>query len=64
MHLWQRNDLLERLIINIKPPRVSGFSEAMEIADACHQQGVKTWIGGMLDSGWGKAMNLNLNGLR
>ena len=63
MHLWQRNDLLERLIINIKPPRVGGFSEAIDIADACHQQGVKTWIGGMLDSGWGKAMNLNLNSL-
>ena len=30
--LWQRNDALDRLIINIKPPRVSGFAEAIEIA--------------------------------
>ncbi len=63
MHLWTRNEILDRLIINIKPPRVSGFSEAIEIADVCHDHGVKTWIGGMLDSGWGKAMNLNFNGL-
>jgi O-succinylbenzoate synthase len=63
MHLWTRNDVLDRLIINIKPPRVSGFSEAIEIADVCHDHGVKTWIGGMLDSGWGKAMNLHFNAL-
>ena len=30
--LWERNDALDRLIINIKPPRVSGFAEAIEIA--------------------------------
>jgi O-succinylbenzoate synthase len=63
MHLWQRNGILDRLIINIKPPRVSGFSEAIEIANACNDQQVRTWIGGMLDSAWGKAMNLNFNGL-
>jgi O-succinylbenzoate synthase len=63
MHLWTRNDLIDRLIVNIKPPRVSGFSEAIEIADVCHDHGVKTWIGGMLDSGWGKAMNLHFNAL-
>lgn len=63
MHLWQRNGILDRLIINIKPPRVSGFAEASEIANACNDQQVRTWIGGMLDSAWGKAMNLNFNGL-
>lgn len=61
--LWQANQVKERLIINIKPPRVSGFAEALDIARYCHAQGVKTWIGGMLDSGWGKAMNLQFNGL-
>jgi O-succinylbenzoate synthase len=64
MHLWNRNENLERLIVNVKPPRVSGFSEAIEIICACHDNGVKTWIGGMLDSGWGKAMNLNLNAMK
>ncbi len=61
--LWARNEALDRLIINIKPPRVGGFTEAIEIARYCHAQGVRTWIGGMLDSAWGKAMNLNFNGL-
>lgn len=53
----------ERLIVNIKPPRVSGFAEAIAIANRCREAGVRTWIGGMLDSAWGKAMNLQVNGL-
>jgi o-succinylbenzoate synthase len=61
--LWQRNNALERLIVNIKPPRVSGFAEAIDIARFCQERGIRTWIGGMLDSAWGKAMNLNFNGL-
>jgi O-succinylbenzoate synthase len=61
--LWERNQVLDRLIINIKPPRVSGFSEAIAIARFCHEKGIRTWIGGMLDSAWGKAMNLQFNGL-
>jgi O-succinylbenzoate synthase len=61
--LWERNGALDRLIVNIKPPRVSGFAEAIEIAHFCHNRGIPTWIGGMLDSAWGKAMNLNFNGL-
>jgi o-succinylbenzoate synthase len=61
--LWERHDALDRLIINIKPPRVSGFAEAIDIARFCHEKGIRTWIGGMLDSAWGKAMNLNFNGL-
>jgi O-succinylbenzoate synthase len=63
VHLWRRHDLLARLIVNIKPPRVSGFAEAIAIARYCREEGVRTWIGGMLDSAWGKAFNLNLNGL-
>jgi O-succinylbenzoate synthase len=61
--LWERNEALDRLIINIKPPRVSGFADAIAIARFCQEKGIRTWIGGMLDSAWGKAMNLNLNGL-
>jgi O-succinylbenzoate synthase len=61
--LWKQNGARDRLIINIKPPRVSGFAEAIAIAQFCQEQGIRTWIGGMLDSGWGKAMNLNFNGL-
>ena len=61
--LWRRNDALDRLVINIKPPRVSGYAEAIAIANRCREVGVRTWIGGMLDSAWGKAFNLNFNGL-
>ncbi len=61
--LWREGAGLERLIVNIKPPRVSGFAEAIAIANRCREAGVRTWIGGMLDSAWGKAMNLQLNGL-
>lgn len=61
--LWENNGALDRLIINIKPPRVSGFAEAIAIARFCDELGIRTWIGGMLDSAWGKAMNLHLNGL-
>jgi O-succinylbenzoate synthase len=61
--LWERNNALDRLIVNIKPPRVSGFAEAIAIARFCQEKGIRTWIGGMLDSAWGKAMNLNFNGL-
>ncbi len=63
MRLWEANGVLDRLVINIKPPRVSGFAEAIAIANTCKSRGVKTWIGGMLDSAWGKAFNLNFNGL-
>ncbi len=62
--LWEKNKILDRLIINIKPPRVSGFYEAINIARFCGKKGVKTWIGGMLDSAWGKAFNLNFNALK
>src|SRR5262249_13665294 len=63
MTLWRRTDFLNRLIINIKPPRASGFADAIAIAQTCHTAGVRTWIGGMLDTAWGKAFNLNFNSL-
>ncbi|MDP9365049.1 MAG: o-succinylbenzoate synthase [Chloroflexota bacterium] len=63
MLLWRGRGALDRLIVNIKPPRVSGFAEAITIAERCRAEGVRTWIGGMLDSAWGKAFNLNLNAL-
>ena len=63
VRLWRQHGALDRLIINIKPPRVSGFAEAIAIARYCRSVGVRTWIGGMLDTAWGKAFNLNFNGL-
>lgn len=45
-------------IINIKPGRVGGMHEAKRIHDYCHAQGVPVWMGGMLETGIGRAANL------
>lgn len=50
-------------IINIKPGRVGGFSEARAIHDLCLDRGVPVWCGGMLESGVGRAHNLALASL-
>lgn len=50
-------------IINIKPGRVGGFTEAIKIHDLCAQHGAPVWCGGMLESGIGRAGNVALAGL-
>jgi O-succinylbenzoate synthase len=45
-------------IINIKPGRVGGLSQAKAIHDLCLAQGVPVWCGGMLETGVGRASNL------
>lgn len=45
-------------IINIKPGRVSGFTEAIKIHDLCAARGAPVWCGGMLESGIGRAGNV------
>ena len=62
--LWQKNKILNKLIINIKPPRVSGFDEAIKIAKLCSKNKIKCWCGGMLETSWGKSFNLNFNSLK
>jgi O-succinylbenzoate synthase len=44
--------------INLKPPRVGGLTAAREIHDLCVERGVPVWVGGMLESGIGRAGNL------
>jgi O-succinylbenzoate synthase len=44
--------------INLKPPRVGGLTAAREIHDLCADRGVPVWVGGMLESGIGRAGNL------
>lgn len=58
---WQRYSSLRNLVINIKPPRVGGFLEAMKIARLCHNHGVPVWCGGMLESALGKACNIHFS---
>jgi O-succinylbenzoate synthase len=45
-------------IINIKPGRVGGLSQGLEIHAMCRAQGVPVWCGGMLETGVGRASNL------
>jgi O-succinylbenzoate synthase len=61
--LWAKEGILDRLIINIKPPRVGGFWEAVKIAKVCRLVGVKTWCGGMLESAIGKRANFHFSTL-
>ena len=50
-------------VINIKPGRVGGFDSARRIHDLCHQHGMPVWVGGMLESGVGRAHNVALASL-
>ncbi|MEE8601924.1 o-succinylbenzoate synthase [Euzebya tangerina] len=50
-------------IINIKPGRVGGFLEAVEMHDLCRARGVPVWCGGMVESGIGRAANTALAAL-
>ncbi|HEX9732226.1 MAG TPA: o-succinylbenzoate synthase, partial [Thermoanaerobaculia bacterium] len=50
-------------IVNVKPGRVGGFTEARAIHDLCLANGVPVWCGGMLESGVGRAYNVALASL-
>jgi O-succinylbenzoate synthase len=45
-------------IINIKPGRVGGYLEARRIHDLCATHGIPVWMGGMLETGLGRAGNV------
>jgi O-succinylbenzoate synthase len=45
-------------IINIKPARVGGMTNARAIHDLCQAEGIPVWCGGLLESGIGRAHNL------
>lgn len=42
--------------INIKPARVGGLSNSLEINRLCQQAGVGCWVGGMMESDVGKSI--------
>lgn len=50
-------------IINIKPSRVGGWTEARRIHDLCREAGAPVWVGGMLETGVGRAAQLALASL-
>ncbi|PTX63347.1 O-succinylbenzoate synthase [Melghirimyces profundicolus] len=50
-------------VVNIKPGRVGGLTEAKRIHDHCRKRGIPVWCGGMLESGVGRAQNIALASL-
>jgi O-succinylbenzoate synthase len=53
-------DLGSCRIVNIKPGRVGGLLEAKRIHDECLARAAPVWIGGLLETGVGRAANLAL----
>jgi O-succinylbenzoate synthase len=51
-------------VINIKPGRVGGYLEAQRIHDLCASRGVPVWMGGMLETGIGRAGNVAMAAMR
>jgi len=45
-------------VINIKPGRVGGIAEAKRIHDFCRSHGMPVWMGGMYETGIGRAANV------
>ncbi|RMF77485.1 MAG: o-succinylbenzoate synthase [Chloroflexi bacterium] len=45
-------------IINLKPARVSGYTESLKIYKLCVEREAPLWIGGLLETGIGRAANL------
>lgn len=45
-------------IINLKPSRVSGFTESLEIYKVCVEHDTPLWIGGMMETAIGRAANV------
>jgi O-succinylbenzoate synthase len=46
--------------VNIKPGRVGGLTNAVRIHDMCEEAGVPCWVGGMLESGVGAGITIEL----
>ena len=51
-------------IINIKPGRVGGHAQSIQMHDVAAAHGAPVWHGGMLESGIGRAHNIHLSTLR
>jgi O-succinylbenzoate synthase len=62
-HARQALEMKACRVVNIKPGRVGGLSQAIAIHNLCHAEGVPVWCGGMLESGVGRAANLALASL-
>ncbi|MDM5190508.1 o-succinylbenzoate synthase [Bacillus sp. DX4.1] len=50
-------------IVNIKPGRVGGLTESIQIHDYCQQHDIPVWCGGMVEMGISRAQNIALASL-
>ena len=50
-------------VINVKPGRMGGYLEGREVIDVCAEAGIPAWVGGMLETGVGRAANIALAAL-
>ncbi len=50
-------------VLNIKPPRVGGFTQSKALHDVCQSNGMPVWCGGLLETGIGRAHNIALASL-
>ncbi len=50
-------------ILNLKPTRVGGYTESLAIYQLCVETRTPLWIGGMLETGIGRAANLSFAAL-
>lgn len=62
-HARQALDMQACRVINIKPGRVGGLSQALAIHDLCRAQDIPVWCGGMLETNIGRASNLAIASL-
>jgi O-succinylbenzoate synthase len=46
--------------VNIKAGRVGGLTNAIKIHDLCEEAGIPCWVGGMLESGIGSGISIEL----
>ncbi|QHS23100.1 o-succinylbenzoate synthase [Virgibacillus sp. MSP4-1] len=60
---WQAIQLKSTEIINVKPGRVGGLTEALSIHTLCADDHIPLWCGGMLETGVGRAHNIALASL-
>lgn len=57
---WEAIELGATKVINIKPGRVGGIYESRKIHDIAMDRNTPVWIGGMLETGIGRAFNVSL----
>ena len=51
-------------VVNIKPGRVGGLGNSIQIAKAARQHDGHVWVGGMLETGVGRSFNISLASTR